>query len=143
MSGRAAGEEATRLLERVHLPRTVADRRPGSLSGGERQRVNLARALASGPSVLVCDEITSALDGEIGTAVLELLDELRRTLGLTVLLVSHDLAVVARCADEVAVFDAGRVVEHGSTAEVLAAPRHAVTRKLLRAAPGLDLVGER
>lgn len=143
MSGRAADAEAARLLQRVHLPQTVADRRPGSLSGGERQRVNLARALAAGPSVLVCDEITSALDQEIGTAVLELLDELRRTLGLTVLLVTHDLTVVARCADRVAVLDAGRVVEHGATGDVLADPRHPVTRELLAAAPGLGLAEKR
>ena len=133
----SAEAEVTRLLERVHLPDAVADRRPGSLSGGERQRVNLARALAADPAVLVCDEITSALDPEIGTAVVELLDELRRDLGVAVVLVSHDLGVVARCADELAVLVAGRVVEHGRTADVLGDPRHPVTRELVRCAPGL------
>jgi peptide/nickel transport system ATP-binding protein len=125
------------LLDRVHLPAAVADRRPGALSGGERQRVNLARALAAGPSVLVCDEITSALDPEIGAAVLDLLDELRRDLGLTVVLVTHDLAAVARCAGQLAVLERGRVVESGETGRVLAAPRHPLTGELVRCAPGL------
>jgi peptide/nickel transport system ATP-binding protein len=129
--------EIDALLERVHLPAAVADRRPGALSGGERQRVNLARALAAGPSVLVCDEITSALDPEIGAAVLDLLDELRRDLGLTVVLVTHDLAAVARCAGQLAVLERGRVVESGETGRVLAAPRHPLTRELVRCAPGL------
>jgi peptide/nickel transport system ATP-binding protein len=133
-----ADAETDRLLDRVHLPAAVADRRPGTLSGGERQRVNLARALAAAPSVLVCDEITSALDPEIGAAVIDLLDELRATLGLTVLLVTHDLGVVARCAGQVAVLDAGRVVERGPTAGLLAAPRHPVSRELVRCAPALS-----
>jgi len=132
-----AAAETARLLDRVHLPATAAERRPGTLSGGERQRVNLARALAAGPSVLVCDEITSALDPEIGAAVMDLLDELRRTLGLTVLLVTHDLGVVARCARQLAVLDAGRVVERGPTADLLTAPRHPVTRELVRCARAL------
>jgi peptide/nickel transport system ATP-binding protein len=133
----SADAEAARLLERVHLPASVADRRPRSLSGGERQRVNLARALAADPAVLVCDEITSALDAETGAAVVDLLDELRRDLGLAVVLVSHDLGVVARCADGLAVLAAGRVVEHGVAADVLDDPRHPVTRELVRCAPAL------
>lgn len=137
LAGAAADAEVAALLRRVHLPAELATRRPARLSGGERQRVNLARALAAGPSVLVCDEITSALDAEIGTAVLDLLDELRRTLGLAVVLVTHDLAAVARCADDVVVLDAGRMVERGPAGRVLAEPRHAVTRELVRCAPAL------
>ncbi|MFD0662849.1 ATP-binding cassette domain-containing protein [Thermocatellispora tengchongensis] len=96
------------LLGRVHLPASLADRRPPALSGGERQRVNLARALACAPRVLVCDEVTSALDAEIGEAVLGLLDELRRDLGLGVVLITHDLAAVARSASRVLVVHEGR-----------------------------------
>jgi peptide/nickel transport system ATP-binding protein len=101
----------------------MRERRPGELSGGERQRVNLARALAAGPEVLVCDEVTSALDPEIGAAVVDLVDELRRGAGLGVLLVTHDLGVVARSADRVLVLDDGRVAEEGPLTRVPAAPR--------------------
>ncbi|WHT16969.1 ATP-binding cassette domain-containing protein [Crossiella sp. CA-258035] len=93
--------EVTRLLRRVHLDPGLAEHRPARLSGGERQRVNLARALAAGPEVLVCDEITSALDPGTRTAILDLLDELRDTLGLAIVLISHDQAVVDRMADRV------------------------------------------
>ncbi|MGW0519498.1 ABC transporter ATP-binding protein [Crossiella sp. NPDC003009] len=93
--------EVTRLLRRVHLDPGLAEHRPARLSGGERQRVNLARALAAGPEVLVCDEITSALDPGTRTAILDLLDELRDTLGLAIVLISHDEAVVDRMADRV------------------------------------------
>jgi peptide/nickel transport system ATP-binding protein len=130
---RAATAEIARLLDRVHLPSGYTQRRPGQLSGGERQRVNLARALAVSPGVLLCDEVTSALDTHTGDAVLDLLAELRRDLGLTVVLITHDLATVARRADSVAVLDGGRIVEHGPAATVLAAPDHAVTRALVAA----------
>lgn len=123
------------LLERVHLPLELAERRPMSLSGGERQRVNLARALAAAPRVLVCDEITSALDPAIGAAVLELLEELRRDLGLAVVLITHDLDVVARWANQVVVLDAGRVVESGPVASVFDSPEHPVTAELVRSSP--------
>ncbi|GAA5039990.1 peptide/nickel transport system ATP-binding protein [Thermocatellispora tengchongensis] len=119
------------LLGRVHLPASLADRRPPALSGGERQRVNLARALACAPRVLVCDEVTSALDAEIGEAVLGLLDELRRDLGLGVVLITHDLAAVARSASRVLVVHEGEIVERGPTASVLSGPRHHVTRMLV------------
>jgi len=130
----AASAEIARLLDRVRLPSGYARRRPGRLSGGERQRVNLARALAVRPDVLLCDEVTSALDAHTGDAVLDLLAELRHDLGLTVVLITHDLATVARHADSVAVLDAGRVVEYGPVDAVLAAPDHVVTRALVGAA---------
>ncbi|MEW2347128.1 ATP-binding cassette domain-containing protein [Streptomyces sp. NPDC006684] len=126
-----AAAEARALLARVGLGAGVLARRPGALSGGERQRVALARALAAGPRVLVCDEVTSALDPDTARGIVDLLDELRRADGVTLVLVSHDLAAVARCADRVVVLDAGEVVESGPAREVLRQPRHPVTKALV------------
>lgn len=130
-SARDASDEAVRLLGLVRLDEGVWGRRPGELSGGQRQRVALARTLAAGPRVLVCDEITSALDPETAGQVLDLLDELRRTLGLTVVMVTHDLVAAVSRADQVVVLDEGRVVEAGRVERVLVNPEHAVTRNLL------------
>jgi peptide/nickel transport system ATP-binding protein len=131
MADEDAIAEAERTLGLVGLSSAMMSRRPGELSGGERQRVNLARALTAAPQVLVCDEVTSALDPEIASDVLDLLTSLRCTLGLTVLLVTHDLAAAARCADQVVVLDGGRVVESGPPGRVLNRPEHAVTRELV------------
>ncbi|MFE3652100.1 ABC transporter ATP-binding protein [Streptomyces sp. NPDC059152] len=133
----AAAGETRRLLGLVGLSAECADRLPGGLSGGQRQRVALARALAAGPEVLLCDEITASLDVRVQAEILRLLAELRRDLGLGLLLVSHDLGVVARLADRVLVLDRGGVVEDGPAAEVLGAPRHAWTREVVAAAPRL------
>ncbi|MGW3955755.1 ABC transporter ATP-binding protein [Streptomyces sp. NPDC004752] len=135
-SVRDASHEAVRLLGLVGLGEDVLTRRPGELSGGQRQRAALARTLAAEPRVLVCDEITSALDPETASGVLDLLDSLRRTLGLTVVMVTHDLAAAARRAERVVVLDAGRVVEAGPVDRVLVAPEHPVTRELLAHADG-------
>jgi peptide/nickel transport system ATP-binding protein len=137
ISAADADAEVRRLLERVRLPSRLADRFPGELSGGERQRVAIARALAAGPELLVCDEITSALDVSVQAAVLELLQELRADLGLSLLFISHDLAVVGTIADDVLVLESGRVRERGSTAQVLSSPQDDYTRRLLEAAPSL------
>ncbi|MDV6287252.1 hypothetical protein R2F25_01525 [Streptomyces sp. UP1A-1] len=100
----------------------------------------LARTLAAQPRVLVCDEITSALDAETASGVLDLLDSLRRTLGTTVVTVTHDVTSAARRAERVVVLDAGRVVEAGPADRVLTAPAHPVTRRLLAHAEGVALV---
>ncbi|NEA78314.1 ABC transporter ATP-binding protein [Actinospica acidiphila] len=136
LPARAASDEAVRLLGRVGLDTDVLGRRPGELSGGQRQRVALARTLAAAPRVLVCDEITSALDPETAGRVLDLLDSLRRTLGLTVVMVTHDLAAAAGRADQVVVLDEGRVVEAGRADRVLVDPEHPATRNLLARADG-------
>jgi len=126
------------LLAQVGLEPALLGRRPARLSGGQRQRVAIARALAARPDVLICDEPVSALDIAVQAQVLDLLDELQRRLGLGLLLISHDLGVVAHMSDEVAVMSEGRVVERGSAEDVLARPAHPVTRALLDAVPRLD-----
>jgi peptide/nickel transport system ATP-binding protein len=140
-SRREAEAEVGELLERVRLPARVARRFPDELSGGERQRVAIARALAARPDVLVCDEITSALDVSVQAAVLEVLGELRAELGLSLLFISHDLGVVAAIADRVVVLEQGSVREEGPVGAVLAGASHEYTRRLLEAAPRLPEAG--
>jgi peptide/nickel transport system ATP-binding protein len=138
MRGADAHDSPATLLAQVGLEPAVLRRRPARLSGGQRQRVAIARALAARPDVLICDEPVSALDIAVQAQVLDLLDELQRRLGLGLLLISHDLGVVAHMSDEVAVMSEGRVVERGSADEVLARPTHPITRALLDAVPRLD-----
>jgi peptide/nickel transport system ATP-binding protein len=121
------------LLEQVGLDPELGRRRPAALSGGERQRACIARALASKPELLVLDEPLASLDTTVQVRVADLLVDLRRRLGLTVLVVSHDLALVRGLCDRVLVMAAGRVVETGDVATVLDRPSHPVTRELLAA----------
>ena len=119
------------LLETVGM-REHADKYPAQLSGGQQQRVGIARALANHPDVLLCDEATSALDQETTRSVLELLRDINRKLGVTILLVTHEMDVVRSICDRVAVMHRGRIVESGTTPELLLRPRHPVTRELVR-----------
>ena len=121
------------LMETVGLGRHLVNAYPGAMSGGQRQRVAIARALIGEPRILICDEPTSALDVSVQSQILNLLGKLRRELGLTMILISHNLAVIHHLADRVAVMYLGRIIEEGRTDEIFAAPRHPYTAALLDA----------
>ncbi|MGH2857714.1 MAG: ABC transporter ATP-binding protein, partial [Solirubrobacteraceae bacterium] len=125
-------------LERVALSSAAAGRYPDQLSGGERQRVAIARALAAEPSLLVCDEITSALDVSVQAAIVELLRELRAQTGLSMLFITHNLALIRTIADRVVVMTDGRIVESGPTLQVFTSPQAEYTGKLLSNTPTVE-----
>ncbi|MCL6598081.1 MAG: ATP-binding cassette domain-containing protein [Alicyclobacillus macrosporangiidus] len=129
---RQARAKVGELLELVGLG-GYEHKYPAQLSGGQKQRVAIARALANDPAVLLCDEATSALDPNTTRAILDLLLDIQRRLGLTIVMVTHEMAVVQRVCDRVAVMDRGQVVEEGPLTEVFVSPRHEVTRSLLEA----------
>jgi len=132
---------AERLLEQVGLAAADADKYPHEFSGGQRQRICIARALASEPKLIVCDEPTSALDVSVQAQVLNLMSDLQENLGLTYLLISHDLTIVQHMADRIGVLYLGRLIEEAPRDELFAMPRHPYTKMLMDAAPKLDGFG--
>ena len=130
-------ERAMHLLERVGLAISVAERYPHELSGGQKQRVCIARTLALEPRFLVLDEPVSALDVSIQAQIMNVLADLKRDFGLTYLFIAHNLAVVRRLSDRVAVMQQGRIVELAPTQELFERPQHAYTKALLAAVPSL------
>lgn len=141
----ATDDEVVRLLRLVHIPEPTQRAReyPHQLSGGMQQRVMIAMALACHPSLLIADEPTTALDVTIQAQVLDLLKELKRSLGMSILLITHNLGIVGDLADQVCVMYAGRIVERAPAEELLQAPRHPYTRALLRSIPRLGTKKQR
>jgi peptide/nickel transport system ATP-binding protein len=137
LRGKDLKAEVSRLLDLVRLPAALADRLPGELSGGQKQRVNLARALAARPDLLLCDEVTSALDPVVAEAVLDLLIELRRELGLAYMFISHDLGTVRAIADETLILYGGATMETADRDSLASAPHHPYARLLMASVPAL------
>ncbi|NNG68642.1 ABC transporter ATP-binding protein [Rhizobium laguerreae] len=137
MDRKARNARIDQLLDMVRLPRNLRHRRPGELSGGQKQRVNFARALAADPKLILCDEITSALDTVVAAAVIDLLKELQRELGLSYIFISHDLSVVEAICDEIVVMYGGRKVEE-ITSSTVKAPQHPYSQLLFSSVPTLD-----
>jgi peptide/nickel transport system ATP-binding protein len=133
LTGEALHQRSADILDRVRLGAHYLDRLPSQLSGGEKQRVAIARAFAAEPDLVLCDEVTSALDVSVQAAVLDLLNDLKATQGTTYVFVSHDLAVVRALSDRVAVLYQGRLCELGPSADVYATPSHPYTEVLLGA----------
>lgn len=137
LTGKEARAEALALLDRVRLPSAVLRRYPRELSGGEKQRVAVARALAARPALIICDEITSALDVSVQAAILDLLLDLREQISTSLLFISHDLAVIRAVSDRVLVLEHGQVRERGDAEDVFLRPSAPYTRALLEAVPQL------
>ncbi|MEO7657054.1 MAG: ABC transporter ATP-binding protein [Sphingomicrobium sp.] len=135
IKGPAARARVDELLDLIRLPRNFADRPVQALSGGQKQRVNLARALAAEPELLLCDEVTSALDTVVGAAILELIDDLRRKLGIATVFISHDVTTVRAFCDQVLVLYGGTAVEQADRSSFARGPHHPYTRLLIDSVP--------
>ncbi|MCI4592417.1 ABC transporter ATP-binding protein [Sphingobium sp. BYY-5] len=135
LKGNAAHMRVLELLDLIRLPASLIDRNIGGLSGGQKQRVNLARALAADPQLILCDEVTSALDTVVGAAILDLMAELRRELGIATMFISHDISTVRAICDDILVLYAGTMVEMGPRAAFQAAPFHPYTDLLIGSVP--------
>jgi peptide/nickel transport system ATP-binding protein len=138
MTGEARRKRVQELLDFTHLPVSVMPRRPGDLSGGQKQRVNLARALAAKPDLLLCDEVTSALDTVVAAAILDLIVDLRKQLGFSYMFISHDIKTVRAVCDDVIVLYAGRMVESMPASSIDASLHHPYARLLFASVPKLQ-----
>jgi len=139
LRGKAQERRLYELMEQIELaPQQYLDRLPGELSGGQKQRICIARALAAEPRLIICDEVTSALDQVVAKGILQLLERLQREMGLAYLFITHDLATVRSVADQVVVMHQGRIVEQGPRDEVFAPPHHEYTARLLASVPEMD-----
>ncbi len=139
LKGKEKHAKVAEILDLVELPVDFASRYPMELSGGQKQRINMARSLAANPEVMLCDEVTSALDSIVGANVIKLLTGLRDKTGVSFVFISHDLSTVASFADEIVVLYAGRIVEQGPTDEVLQPPFHPYTRLLISSVPEMRI----
>lgn len=137
LKGEAARAKVRELLDLIRLPADIADRPVRGLSGGQKQRVNLARALAAEPELLLCDEVTSALDTVVGAAILELIDDLRRELGIATVFISHDISTVRAFCDQILVLYGGTAVEQAGREGFAAGPHHPYTRLLIDSIPAM------
>jgi len=138
LRGAAREQRVLELLRMVELPASFVSRRPTELSGGEKQRICIARALAAEPELIICDEVTSALDQLVADGILQLLQRLQDTLGLSYVFITHDIETVRAVADEVIVMQRGRIVEQGARDVVLSPPHHPYTELLLSSVPDMD-----
>jgi peptide/nickel transport system ATP-binding protein len=138
LKGQARTDRIHELLKQIELPVDYAERYPSQLSGGEKQRVCIARALAAEPDLIICDEVTSALDQLVAEGILELLQNLQNKLGVSYLFITHDLATVKAIADHIVVMYQGRVVEQGEKVEILSPPHEPYTELLLSSVPEMD-----
>ncbi len=126
-------------MEQIELaPRQFLHRRPGELSGGQKQRIGIARALAANPEIIICDEVTSALDQLVAEGILRLLSRLQDETGVSYMFITHDIDTVRAIADDVVVMKGGTVQDKGSKADVMDPPRHDYTRQLLASVPQMD-----
>ena len=138
MHGAQKTARIAELLQQIELTADFGDRHPGQLSGGEKQRVCIARALAAEPDLIICDEVTSALDQLVAEGILELLQRLQNELGVSYLFITHDLATVKAIADDIVVMYQGKIVEQGPKQEILTPPHEDYTALLLSSVPEMD-----